>query len=197
MDEITVDRQTLKALGAETRIAILKNLLRKRMTQAELANELGIAAPSVNEHLRQLQNANLIVVEESNRKWKYYSLTTKGTAIIEPSTKRVWFLLSISLIALVISLANIYPYFNSQPMDSSIMDARTAPAIIDANSALDANNELTSIAASPASSQLPLSNAKTTAVPESLQALPLHFIAISLVALLLIGYSAGILIKRD
>ncbi len=109
MDELTVDRKTLKALGADSRIAILKNLSRKKMTQAELATVLGMAAPSVNEHLFQLQSANLVQQIDNGRKWKYYEITQKGRLIVEPTNVKVWFLLSISLLAIVVSLWQIYP----------------------------------------------------------------------------------------
>src|SRR3989338_3315993 len=107
MDEVTVDRKTLQALGADSRISILKNLARKRMTQAELAGMLGMAAPSVNEHLRQLQSASLIAQIDDGRKWKYYEITQKGKAIVQPTNVKVWFLLAISFLTLVVSLFQI------------------------------------------------------------------------------------------
>ena len=192
MDEITVDRQTLKALGADTRIAILKNLARRRMTQAELAESLGIAAPPVNEHLRQLQNADLITVEETSRKWKYYSLTTKGAAIVEPSSKKIWFLLTISLIALVGSLASMYIQFAAAPQsqfssDSPILSIQASQAATGVpllvNKSANANS--------------PVANAEVkSTVANSLSFLPVNEIVIALMSVLFVGYCAGVLLKR-
>ncbi len=100
-DEITVDRTTLKALGADTRVMILKQLAQRRMTQAELAAQLGIAAPSVNEHLHRLEEAELVkLADAGGRKWKYYELTEKGAAIVRPSpVKKILLVLGLVLLA--------------------------------------------------------------------------------------------------
>ena len=83
MNDITVDRQTLKALGAETRVNILKELSRRKMTQAELAVKLGLSQASVNEHVRNLEQVGLVAqIDSQGRKWKYYELTPKGAAIV-------------------------------------------------------------------------------------------------------------------
>ncbi len=108
MDEITIDRQTLKALATDTRISILKHLASRRMTQAELAQSIGISAPSVSEHVRSLSQAGLITTIDEGRKWKYFELTQKGSAIVKPSNTRVWFLLAISLLALTVAGSGLY-----------------------------------------------------------------------------------------
>lgn len=86
MDEIVVDRETLKALGADTRVEILKSLGLRRKTQAELAEELGIKPPSVKEHLERLASAGLVqlAASDAERKWKYFELTPKGNALVQP-----------------------------------------------------------------------------------------------------------------
>jgi DNA-binding transcriptional ArsR family regulator len=108
MDDITVDRKTLKALATDTRITILKKLGTRRMTQAELAQSIGISAPSVSEHVRSLQEADLITTIDDGRKWKYFELTQKGSAIIKPSNARVWFMLAISLLALSVASFGLF-----------------------------------------------------------------------------------------
>lgn len=114
MDEVTVDRKTLKALGADTRIAILKHLAKRRMTQTELAEVLGIAVPSANEHLHSLQSAQLVSLVNEGHKWKYFEITPKGRAIVEPTNVKVWFLLGISLLALAASFSQLYGVFSAQ-----------------------------------------------------------------------------------
>ena len=100
-DCITIDKRVLKALGAETRINILKRLAEKRKTQSQLASDLGMAVPSVKEHLESLQKAELVERVDEGRKWKYYELTRKGRQIITPSEKRVWIVLALSALAVL------------------------------------------------------------------------------------------------
>ena len=84
-DEVVVDKALLKAIGAESRINILKSLTKRRKTQSELAQELGLSPPTVLEHLNQLVDAGLIEKFEEGRKWKYYALTKKGKGLVSPS----------------------------------------------------------------------------------------------------------------
>lgn len=107
-EEITIDRNTLRALGADTRIKILKKLGSKRNTQAELASELSLSQPAIKEHLESLLKAGLVERIESEHKWKYYQITEKGRAIIEPTSKKIWFILGISICALVASFASVW-----------------------------------------------------------------------------------------
>ena len=86
---ITVDQRTIRALGADSRINILKQLSNKPMTQTELAVQLEISSPAVNAHLHSLVDAALIrKIDPQGRKWKYYELSEKGEAIIEPLHSR-------------------------------------------------------------------------------------------------------------
>ncbi|MGV8177058.1 MAG: winged helix-turn-helix domain-containing protein [Candidatus Bilamarchaeaceae archaeon] len=85
MDEVVIDRALLKAIGAESRISILKSLLERRKTQSELADGLSLSAPTVLEHLDHLENAGLVQKIDEGRKWKYYELTPKGKQLVKPS----------------------------------------------------------------------------------------------------------------
>ena len=86
---ITVDQRTIRALGADSRINILKQLSNKPMTQTELAAKLNISPPAVNAHLHNLAEVSLVrKVDPQGRKWKYYELSEKGEAIIEPLHSR-------------------------------------------------------------------------------------------------------------
>lgn len=84
-DDVVVSREMLRAIGAETRIAILKALRQRQKTQSELASELGISAPTVLEHAEQLQKAGLIepVPEYADKKWKYLRLTKTARGLVE------------------------------------------------------------------------------------------------------------------
>ncbi len=94
-----------KALSTETRTRILKLLGQRKHTQAELAAALGIAAPSVKEHLDALVAARLISKESTDRKWKYFDLTPTGRAILNPEEKAFMFLLTITSFAAVSGVA--------------------------------------------------------------------------------------------
>jgi len=79
-----IDRKTLKALAADTRLDILKSLGKRRKTPSELAKELNLAASTIVEHLNRLEEADLIRREETGHKWIYYNLTEKGSALVRP-----------------------------------------------------------------------------------------------------------------
>jgi len=105
-DEVVVDKALLKAIGAESRINILKSLTKRRKTQTELAQELGLSSPTVLEHLNQLVEAGLVEKHEEGRKWKYYTLTRKGKGLVSPSGAPVHavILLAVGLIFVFSSL---------------------------------------------------------------------------------------------
>jgi DNA-binding transcriptional ArsR family regulator len=173
-DEIRLDRDTFKALAAETRVAMLKSLSRRRMTGAELAQAARLSPSTVKEHLDRLEKAGLIEQEDEGRKWKYYSLTFKGrqiTAAQRPSM-RVWIVLGLSIIALAFTTLNIFYFGNTfapqglaaQPEALAVKSAYGAeagalnapqPAALDQcgaapNSCLSETREVTAVAADSA-----------------------------------------------
>ena len=81
MNEVTVNNLTFKALSVETRVKILKLLLKSKLTQTDLAESLGLTIPSVKEHLDFLVNSGLIERLEEGRKWKYYQVTNKTKSL--------------------------------------------------------------------------------------------------------------------
>lgn len=104
-DEIVVTRDVLKALGADTRVAILKALTERQKTQSELATELKLSTPTVLEHLDHLVSAGLVDRIDEGRKWKYYKLTKTGAQIVSRSPVHVVMILSFSLL---VALAAIF-----------------------------------------------------------------------------------------
>ncbi len=100
-EKILIDRETLKAIAVDTRINILKLLSKKSYTLSDIADMLGLGASTVKEHLDILVNAKLVKKEETDRKWKYYSLTFKGRRFIEPKEVKVLFAFITTLIAAV------------------------------------------------------------------------------------------------
>ncbi len=109
--EITLDRATFKVLAADTRVSILKALNSRRMTGAELAENVKLSPSTVKEHLDQLESVGLIEQVDEGRKWKYYTLTYKGRQVISkdrPTPSRVWIVLALAILALSYSTYNIY-----------------------------------------------------------------------------------------
>lgn len=103
--KIVLDRKSFEALAADTRIRIMKSLLKRRKTLSEISEELGMSVSGVKEHLETLEGAELIRKMDDGHKWKYYELTGKGSGIVDPGKKgtRIMVLLSISMVAFLAS----------------------------------------------------------------------------------------------
>lgn len=96
---VTLDQASFRALASETRIAILRALSEHQMTLTDLAERLGISKPGVMKHLELLQEAGLVLREDTERKWIYYRLTTKGERILDPERTRIALALGFSAAA--------------------------------------------------------------------------------------------------
>lgn len=123
-NQILLDKNSFKALSAETRVNILKELNKRRKTLTELSASIGLGASTIKEHLQILEEAELIVQVDEGRKWKYYELTKKGKTVLEPQETRIIITLGIGTIALL-ALALILiqnPIFNqNMNVDNSIV----------------------------------------------------------------------------
>lgn len=99
--ELKLDSKTFKALANERRVDILKLLGERRHTQSEIAGELSLAVPTVKEHLSALVSAGLVEQHDEGRKWKYYSLTKSGKAVLAPEETKIWIMLGVFLLSAV------------------------------------------------------------------------------------------------
>jgi len=77
-EQLTIDRETFKALSSDTRLDILKALCERKKTITELAESLNLSKSTVHEHLTMLIKSGLVKRIDSKNKWVYYSLTWKG-----------------------------------------------------------------------------------------------------------------------
>lgn len=102
-----IDRKTLKALAADTRLDILKSLSKRRKMPSELSKELDLATSTVTEHLDKLEEADLIRREETGHKWIYYQLTEKGESLVRPRIP-IQFVLVLSISLLIITAGFVY-----------------------------------------------------------------------------------------
>ncbi len=101
--KITLDRETFKALAADTRIEMLKALSLHKLTLTDFSSKFGMSPSTIKEHLDRLVEAGLIEVEDRGMKWKYYKLTVKGENIVTPVETKVWILLGVSVLMLLAS----------------------------------------------------------------------------------------------
>jgi len=101
-ERIVLDERSFKALSADSRVSILKNLNDRRRTLTELSQKLSLGSSTIKEHCDILVNADLIKQIDEGRKWKYYELTQKGKQIIHPS------LMEEVKVLILLSLATIF-----------------------------------------------------------------------------------------
>lgn len=102
--DLKLDRDVLKALSSDTRVDILKELSSRRFMQSELASSLSLSVPTIKEHLAALEKAGLVQRHDEGRKWKYYSLTSKGKGVVEPEGTRLWLVLGVWLFSAAATL---------------------------------------------------------------------------------------------
>lgn len=123
--DMEIDRQTIKALSADTRIEILKLLSKRRMISADISKKLDLAASTVLEHLQKLEQAGLVKRKETEHKWIYYEITEKGKNLIMPKLPiNIILSLSIGVILTFVSIINFY-MFNVYTSAQGIMQKTT------------------------------------------------------------------------
>lgn len=104
--ELPLDDNLLKVLSSESRREILRLLVERRMTGAELATRLDLGKPAVAEHLKKLQDSELIErFDDPERRWVYYGLSHRGRSILEPSKVRFYLVLAVAAIGLMLGMA--------------------------------------------------------------------------------------------
>ncbi|MFO7966574.1 MAG: ArsR family transcriptional regulator [Archaeoglobaceae archaeon] len=113
--KITIDRKALFTLASETRINLLKELDKRRMTQSELSKELEVSKTAVKEHLDKLEEAGLVERSEEGRKWIYYELTGKGKYVLHPGSKiTITLMLSAAIATIGGGFFELYRYIMSK-----------------------------------------------------------------------------------
>lgn len=116
MSEVTLDKETLKAISSDIRLKILKTLEQKQQTQTDLASLLQLKIPTVKEHLNLLEKQGLVFKEEG-RKWKYYKLTEKGKALVTPEDNTIKLLLFGTTALGVAAAFSLYNDFRPPPTE--------------------------------------------------------------------------------
>lgn len=121
-----IDRKTIKALAADTRLEILKSLGNRRKTPSELSKELDLAVSTITEHLNKLEEAGLVNRKDTGHKWIYYELSDKATGLVKPRYP-VQFVLILSL-GLIFVFAGVFRYFSIMPVEFAAV-AERAPMV--------------------------------------------------------------------
>lgn len=104
--ELPLDDALLKVLSSESRREILRLLRERRMTGAELATRLDLGKPAVAEHLKKLQEAELIErFDDPERRWVYYNLSARGRGILEPQRVRFYLVMAVAALGLMVGVA--------------------------------------------------------------------------------------------
>ena len=66
-----------KAMGEDSRVKIIKMLLKEEMCICELIEELGLSQSAVSHHMKILKQADL-VNDRRDGKWTFYSINKEG-----------------------------------------------------------------------------------------------------------------------
>jgi ArsR family transcriptional regulator, arsenate/arsenite/antimonite-responsive transcriptional repressor len=110
--EYTIDRSTIGSLSSDTRIQILRSLLERRKTNAELGRELSLASPTIHHHLTRLEEAGLIESQEDGHKWVYYRLTPFGMALFNPEKKMKFSIAFSAILTFMVGFAAVVTYLS-------------------------------------------------------------------------------------
>ncbi len=126
-----LDKQSLKALGAETRQDIIKLLTQRPYTASELSKLLGKHVTTIAEHLSMLEHSGIVSKKDDGHKWLYYSLTTKGEKLTKPKYYAWTIMLALSGIAILGGVVDLFSYQSSY----LAKEAQAVQAAYDAGSA--------------------------------------------------------------
>ena len=129
-ENIVIDKKTIKALNVKSRLHILELIQEKPKTLSMLAEELQLKASTISEHLKELEIADLIRKEKTERKWKYYYTTKKSEKILSPYETKVIFTLFSSLFLSLLSIVMLLK--NKISTASTTITKRTLDATIEA-----------------------------------------------------------------
>lgn len=98
-------KESIKALGAETRQDILKLLSERPYTSTEMAKKLNKHVTTVKEHLSMLEKSGFINKSNNTNKFVYYELSSKGYRITKNYSWIIVF--SLSIVCLFIGAVNL------------------------------------------------------------------------------------------
>ncbi len=188
-DKFVLDDKSFKALSAESRVSILKNLNNRRMTLSELSKKLSLKNSTIKEHCELLMGAELVKKIDDGRKWKYYELTYKGKKIIAPNPfdeVKVLIMLSSTIVfSAIIILILMQSMFVQQSFSSDFAQNNLEQINITSNDLLK-----TERVQNPEMMTSSLDEAST------ITGINYNFFAISVITSLIIGIFSGWIVSR-
>lgn len=205
-DKITIDRETFKALAADSRIEILKKLEEHKLTLTDLTEKLDMSPSTVKEHLDRLASAGLIEPIPGDTKWKYYRLTRKGRNILNPYETKVWFALALSMVALVGVIYNLFGritalnFFVQNEVDRYAGEGvlmLASQAQNETNDAMTLMAKSADFASTTTTTTLArIFEAESPKITQVLSGIPLAEVMLALFLTLVVGLCVGILLKN-
>ena len=208
-DKITLDRETFRALAVDTRIEILKRLGDEyQLTLTDLSQAMGMAPSTIKEHLERLVDVGLIRQVEGDTKWKYYRLTGKGKQLLNPYEKKVWIVLSTTILLLFASLYRLLYLLKGSLTQAVNLESRgfhTAPGLESfeggniMKAASNVTGNISQRVAEMAEDTTSDISTVTSTMPELVHkvvALPYAELALTLFLAVVAGLCAGYLIRR-
>lgn len=204
-DKITIDRETFKALAADSRIEILKKLEEHKLTLTDLTKKLDMSPSTVKEHLDRLASAGLIEPIPGDTKWKYYRLTRKGRNILNPYETKVWFALALLMVALVGVIYNLFGritalnFFVQNEVDRYAGEGvlmLASQAQNETNEAMTLMAKSADFAGTTTTTLARIFEAESPKITQVLSGIPLAEVMLALFLTLVIGLCVGILLKN-
>lgn len=113
-----LNRESIKALGTETRQQILKLLSERSYTSTELGKKLNKHVTTVKEHLDKLEKSGFIQKKDSTNKFVYYELSSKGHRITKNYSWVIIF--SLSIVCLFVGIINLAGLESTASFDQTL-----------------------------------------------------------------------------
>jgi len=111
MTQVTLGAEALEALAAETRIRLLKGLVDRQQTLAQLARFVERDKAVVHRHLQNLLRGGLVERDDSHS-FTYYRLTWQGRGVVAPTeNSRIALLLGLGVSGSVVAAWAAAVYF--------------------------------------------------------------------------------------
>ncbi|VVB89796.1 Helix-turn-helix domain protein [uncultured archaeon] len=108
------EKKVADAVLSDCRIKILRNLSNRRMTAAELTHKIGVQKNAIYKHLDKLLDAQIVRrIEDDERKWVYYELTEKGSAIVSSKRVQIFVIISSGIGTLSLGMFLMARYFSN------------------------------------------------------------------------------------
>ncbi|MCX9010680.1 MAG: winged helix-turn-helix domain-containing protein [Candidatus Methanoperedens sp.] len=114
LEENFIELNDIKNLSSETRLDILRILNGRRSTVSELSRSLDISKSAILYHILRLCEIGFVNrVDDGERKWIYYELSSKGRSVIQSKKITVGLLLSSSVLSLIAGILQVERYLES------------------------------------------------------------------------------------